>query len=117
MSPKDCINYPHKLGAAWRGITYRLRCKIVWRCSPRAHDRHHYAPSLNPSTSIDPFLCPEIHGQLSRVHWLRTVFTGNRAWAEEGDSGEAAPVGEGPRSGRPALASSSSDSTCTEPEL
>lgn len=67
--------------------------------------------------SIHSFQSPIIHRQLSRVYWLHTVFTGNRACAEEGDSGEAVPVGEGPRSGRPALASSSSDSTCTKPEL
>ena len=74
-------------------------------------------PTLILHASIQSFLSPIIHGQLSRVYWLRTVFTGNKACAEEGDNGEAEPVGEGPRNGLPALASSSSDSTCTEPEL
>ncbi len=44
----------------------------------------------------------------------RTALAGNRAWAEAGDSGEAAPVGAGPRNGRPALASSSKESTCRQ---
>ena len=43
-----------------------------------------------------------------------TALAGNNAWAEAGDSGDAAPVSAGPRNGRPALASSSKDSTCRD---
>lgn len=102
---KDQRRHPMRGAAA--SIYYGTR-RSIDTCPLRPSER--FNPNEKPYSAEQSSAAALPRG-LSRAGCLRTVLTGNRAWADAGDSGEAAPVGKGPRSGRPARASSSSEST------